>query len=237
YIRPPMPPSEPDRDEPPAARRSAPTTIAPPQKSARPDPVRRPRPPAQPAAIAEDSVTVNADSQTALAVESMPVPAPAPAVLAPTPSALTPTVPEVVTPPAAAAASVTAADSLSPARPPAGVSPPVPHPVDPGPEIRSVIADYAVAIESKSLPRLQQVYPAMTGPQQKGWEQFFQLVRDVKARLSVARLDTARGRADAQVTGTYTYLNTSTGRSESQPVSFRALFENQGGRWRLTQVR
>jgi hypothetical protein len=77
----------------------------------------------------------------------------------------------------------------------------------------------------------------MTSVQQRGWEQFFQLVRDVKARLSVARLDTAGAVANVQVTGTYTYLNTSTGRTESQPVSFRAIFEHQGGRWRMAQVR
>ena len=77
----------------------------------------------------------------------------------------------------------------------------------------------------------------MTGLQQTGWEQFFQLVRDVKALLSVARLDAAGGTADAQITGTYTYLNTSSGRTESQPVSFHATFRNEGGRWRISQVR
>ena len=67
----------------------------------------------------------------------------------------------------------------------------------------------------------------MTGVQQRGWEQFFQLVRDVKARLSVARLDVSGGTADAQITGTYTYLNTSTGRTESQPVSFHAILQKR----------
>jgi hypothetical protein len=71
--------------------------------------------------------------------------------------------------------------------------------------------------------------------QQRGWEQFFQLVRDVKADLSVAQLDRSNG--TAQITGTYTYLNTSTGRSERQPVSFHASFRNQDGQWRITQVR
>jgi hypothetical protein len=112
-----------------------------------------------------------------------------------------------------------------------------PRPTDPAPEVRSLIADYAAAVESNSLAALQRVYPGMTAMQQRGWEQFFQLVRDVKAQLSVARLDTAGGVANAQVTGTYTYLNTSTGRTESQPVSFRATFEHQGGRWRMAQVR
>jgi hypothetical protein len=77
----------------------------------------------------------------------------------------------------------------------------------------------------------------MTGVQQRGWEQFFQLVRDVKAQLSLARLDASHGTAEAQITGTYTYLNTSSGRTESQPVSFHASFKNESGRWRISQVR
>ena len=77
----------------------------------------------------------------------------------------------------------------------------------------------------------------MTPVQQRGWEQFFQLVRDVKARLSVTQLNVTGGSADAQVTGTYDYLNTSTGRAETQPVSFRATFKNDSGRWRISQVR
>jgi hypothetical protein len=60
-------------------------------------------------------------------------------------------------------------------------------------------------------------------------------VRDVKADLSVAQLDRANGMA--RITGTYTYLNTSTGRAERQPVSFRASFRNQGGQWRIREVR
>jgi hypothetical protein len=77
----------------------------------------------------------------------------------------------------------------------------------------------------------------MTPMQERGWEQFFQLVRDLKAHLSVARLDRSSGTVDAQITGTYAYHNTSTGRAESQPVSFQASFSNQGGRWRISEVR
>ena len=50
----------------------------------------------------------------------------------------------------------------------------------------------------------------MTPLQQRGWEQFFQLVRDIKAELAVSRLDVTDASADAQVGGSYTYLNTST---------------------------
>ena len=99
------------------------------------------------------------------------------------------------------------------------------------------MAAYAGAIEAKNLADLQRVYPGMTPLQQRGWEQFFQLVRDVKAQLSIAKLDVSGGSADAQITGTYNYLNTSTGRAETQPVSFRASMRNDSGRWRISQVR
>jgi hypothetical protein len=115
--------------------------------------------------------------------------------------------------------------------------PPAPRAADPGAEIRRVVAEYGGAIESESLADLQRVYPGMTPVQQRGWEQFFQLVRDVKTQLSVGRLDVSSGTADALITGTYTYLNTSTGRAESQPVSFHASFRQEGGRWRMRQVR
>jgi hypothetical protein len=110
-------------------------------------------------------------------------------------------------------------------------------PADPRPEIGGVIGEYARAIEAKSLADLRRVYPSMTDVQQRGWEQFFQVVRDVKADLSMSRLDVSNGTADAQITGTYTYLNTSTGTTERQPVSFRATLKRDAGRWRMSQVR
>jgi serine/threonine protein kinase len=112
-----------------------------------------------------------------------------------------------------------------------------PRPVDPRPEIRGLIAQYAGAVESQSLSDLQRVYPGMTPVQQRGWEQFFQLVRDVKAQLDVDRLDVTDSKAQAQVRGTYTYLNTSTQRSERQPVSFSALLRREGGRWSIVEIR
>jgi hypothetical protein len=135
--------------------------------------------------------------------------------------------------------SVAVAESAPLPPPPSKVSAPAPapKPADPAPEIRSVVAEYADAVEARSLADLQRVYPGMTGVQQRGWEQFFQLVRDVKAELSVARLDVSGGTADAQITGTYNYRNTSTGRAETQPVSFRASLKNEAGRWRISQVR
>lgn len=99
------------------------------------------------------------------------------------------------------------------------------------------MGQYAAAIEAQNLIGLQRVYPGMTGVQQRGWEQFFQLVRNIDAELGVTGLVLSNGGAESQVTGTYSYLNTSTGRTERQPVSFHATFRRQAGRWQISQVR
>ena len=205
----PEPPAQPAPAEPPAARRSAITGDAPSSKKARRDQARS-QTPKPPAPIARETLIPEPAAEPPPAMESVP------------------------SPPAAAAPPV-----VAPPAPPSPVTAPTPAPraADLGPEIRSVIAEYAGAIESKSLTDLQRVYPGMTPVQQRGWQQFFQLVREVKARLSVGQLHVSGGSADAQVTGTYTYLNTSTGRAESQPVSFHAFFQNESGKWRISQVR
>jgi ketosteroid isomerase-like protein len=110
-------------------------------------------------------------------------------------------------------------------------------PADPRAEIRAVIGAYASAVESQNIDNIKRVYPGMTGAQQHGWEQFFQTVRDVKAQLSVAQADVANGTAEAQVTGTYSYLNSSTRTTERIPISFHATLRREPGGWRISQVR
>ena len=153
-------------------------------------------------------------------VDSTPAQTAAPAAPAPSPPATSPPAPSPPAPP-----------SPEPSRPAPE------RPIDVRPAILGVVSGYARAIESKSLRDLQRVYPGMTGMQQRGWEQFFQLVREVKAELSAQQLSVAGEAAEAQVTGTYVYLNTSTGRQERQPVSFHASFRRQDGVWRIVQVR
>jgi hypothetical protein len=117
-------------------------------------------------------------------------------------------------------------------------APPVAQPApDPQPEIRAVLADYASAVESQNVTNIRRVYPGMTAVQQRNWEQFFETVRDVKAHLSVASLDVSNGTAEAQMTGTYTYLNSSTRLSEQQPTAFHVSLRLERGAWRISQVR
>ncbi len=117
-------------------------------------------------------------------------------------------------------------------------APPIPQPApDPQPEIRGVLAEYASAVESQSIANIRRVYPGMTAGQQRNWEQFFQTVRDVKAQLSLASLDVSNGTAEAQMTGTYTYLNSSTRLTEQQPTAFHVSLRLERGAWRISQVR
>ena len=139
-------------------------------------------------------------------------------------------------PPDSAAESAQAPPSkLAP--PPPAPPPPAAPPPDPRPEIRDALASYAGAIESQSIDNIRRVYPGMTAAQQRGWEQFFQTVREVKAQLSVASLDVGDGTAEAQMTGTYTYLNSSTRRTEQQPVAFHVTLRREAAGWRISQVR
>ena len=187
-------------------------------------PTRSPPPPAAavPAPTTGPTARIHPDSIAAASMESLPhvrAAEPAPESAAPAPA----------TPPARAPAR-----SAAPAPPPA---PPPATAVDPRPAIQGAVAEYAAAVEAQSLSSLRAVYPMMTAAQAQDWEQFFKLVRDVKAQLAISRLEVANGTAEAQVSGTYTYLNTSTQRAERQPVSFRATFRRDGERWRVLQIR
>jgi hypothetical protein len=92
-------------------------------------------------------------------------------------------------------------------------------------------------VESQNVDNIRRIYPGMTAAQQRGWDQFFHMVRDVKAQLSVANLDISNGVAEAQMTGSYTYLNSSTRQTEQRPVAFHVSLRREPAGWRITQVR
>jgi len=149
----------------------------------------------------------------------------------PAPAAVPPAPPETVTHHPAPTGVAPAA--LPPPPPPAVPQPPA----DPAPDIRNIVAAYGSAIESQNVDNIRRLYPGLTAAQERGWDQFFQTVRDVKAQLSVANLDVTNGAAEAQVTGLYSYLNSSTHQTEKQPVAFHMSLRKEGGSWRITQVR
>ena len=199
---------------------SSPPVAAPPAVSESTGPAARP----VPATAARDSIAAatrraNVTRHPGLQIERVPFKPPPPDTMV-TPRRETTAVapPAVVVPPA--------------------VTPPVTSPApDPRPDIRAALAEYAAAIESQSLGSIRRVYPAMSAAQQRGWEQFFGAVRDVKAALSLSQLDVQGGTADAQAVGSYTYLNTSTRRTEQRPASFHVAFRRDAAGWRIAEIR
>lgn len=213
-------------------RRGAPTAEAPSRVT--------PPAPSATAAAPHTKVTANQDSlsQTPAAPAVTPVPPSPPAPPKPAASESAGAHPAAdVAPHPAAVPSPPPPPATSPAGPRAAPPPPPTPPADARAEIRGVISAYAGAVESQNIDNIKRVYPGMSAEQQRAWEQFFQTVRDVKAQLTVAQLDLPNGTAEAQVTGTYTYLNTSTRNTEHVPVSFHATLRREGGGWRISQVR
>jgi tRNA A-37 threonylcarbamoyl transferase component Bud32 len=170
-----------------------------------------------------------------------PGPAPSPAALpaAPRESAAT-TAPPAGTSPTLAPAAGGAPSAAPSAPPPPHAAPPPPAPApaaDARSDIRTTVARYADAINSRDVANIRRVYPAMSAAQQRAWEQFFGTVRDVRAELSLAQLKLGDGTAEAQITGTYTYMNVSTGSRETQPVGFHASFRRDAAGWLISAVR
>jgi serine/threonine-protein kinase len=103
-------------------------------------------------------------------------------------------------------------------------------------EIAEVIADYARAIGSRDVAAVRRAYPSMTADQQRGFEQFFQSVRALRADFTVSDLDVVDSTADARVSGAYEFVGND-GRTERQPIAFRATLRRHGATWKLMAVR
>jgi serine/threonine protein kinase len=163
--------------------------------------------------------------------ESVPAPAPRPG------GAAAPVVVSPPTSPAPAPAPTLSESAPPPARPTPAPAPTPAPPADPRPEIWRVVTDYAGAIESRDVGNIRRIYPGMTVGQERGWQQFFQVAREVKAQLDLNQLVTTGATANARITGSYTYLNSSTGSTEHQPVSFQAILKKTESGWRISEVR
>src|SRR2546422_8902975 len=87
---------------------------------------------------------------------------------------------------------------------------------------RSVIADYARALESRDLSEVRRAYPGLTPAQQQGWKDLFQSARKLKASLTVTAVKGVGPTAGAIVTGVYEDDNPRTRRAERAPGAFRA---------------
>jgi eukaryotic-like serine/threonine-protein kinase len=134
---------------------------------------------------------------------------------------------QIPAPPAAAAAAATvqAAPETTPPAPSAATAA----------DLAPVIESYARAIESRDVSAIRRVYPALTSEQQRGFEQFFQSARKLNVTFSVTNVEGTGPSADARVTGSYVY-ESSSGKTERQPVSFAATLRRDGGAWRLVSL-
>jgi len=77
-------------------------------------------------------------------------------------------------------------------RPVVAAPPPLPpslRPADPRVQIETTIAAYARALESRDAGQVRRVYPGLSASQQRGWEDFFKAVRNLKADLRVTTVD------------------------------------------------
>ena len=103
--------------------------------------------------------------------------------------------------------------------------------------IGAVIESYGRAIEARDIAAIRELYPDITAAQQRDWQQFFSAVQNIKVSFSIAQLDITGAAAEARVTGTYRYENTSTRRLEEQPVRFLASLQRDATAWRLTAIK
>ncbi|HEV2670065.1 MAG TPA: protein kinase [Gemmatimonadales bacterium] len=110
-------------------------------------------------------------------------------------------------------------------------------PADPRVQIEATMAAYARALESRDTGQVRRVYPGLSASQQRGWEDFFRSVRNLKANLRVTTVNVQGEAADAVVDGVYEFDNATTGRVERRPVTFHASFVSDSAGWRLSAIR
>ena len=102
--------------------------------------------------------------------------------------------------------------------------------------IAAVVAEYARAIEARDLAAIRSVYPTISEQQQRGFQQFFQSVRSITARLTASPPQGDGNTATARVSGAYDYVDAA-GKPQRQAVSFTATFRRDGTRWRIVSTR
>jgi hypothetical protein len=130
------------------------------------------------------------------------------------------------------------APDTAPSPPPARQARPAPPapPPDPAPEIDALFADYAAAIEARSLPAIRRTYPGLQPGQARDWEQFFKAVSKIDVELRVTRLAVTGSTAVAGLDGVYLFDNPSTHRLQREDVRFVARLRREPGGWRIESV-
>jgi hypothetical protein len=110
-------------------------------------------------------------------------------------------------------------------------------PADPSPIIRALFANYAAAIETRSVDAVRQAYPGLSDQQARDWEQFFRAVDAVKVRLEMTRLDVRGDSGQAELAGVYVFQDPGTHRTREDSVSLHSSVRRDGKGWRIEAVR
>jgi eukaryotic-like serine/threonine-protein kinase len=103
-------------------------------------------------------------------------------------------------------------------------------------DIAALVTAYARAIESRDLALVRAAYPAITGEQQRRFQQFFESVRTLRVTLSAERVEPGDATATATIAGAYEYTGRDGARAR-QPVTFQATFRREDAGWRIVSVR
>src|SRR5688572_964829 len=143
--------------------------------------------------------------------------------------------------PWSSATAAAAARRPEPPAPPARAAGDPPAPVapaaDPRPAIEAAVAEYATAIESRSTARIRRANPGLTDAQEQDWRQFFDAVGAIQVTLGITQLQVTDDVAEAALAGTYVFENSTTRRTERQPVAIRMSLRRVSGTWRVTGIR
>ena len=188
-------------------------------------------------AAAELSVAIavwrNAPAAPAVVPELKPPPVTAPEP--PSPAAANgPTAGANSAPKAANGAPAAPVAPAAPATTPAAPQPPA----DPSPKVRALFAEYAGAIETRSVPAIRQVYPGLTDKQASDWTQFFKAVSEVKVGLQVTRLDVRGDVGEVDLAGVYVFTDPGTRRMREDSVSLHSTVRRDArGGWHIESVR
>jgi serine/threonine-protein kinase len=117
---------------------------------------------------------------------------------------------------------------------------PADKPAEPDPRstdtaaISSTVARLERALESRQIARVRDVYRALTPKEERTWQDFFNVARDLEMSLSIHELQTFDDTAQAVVRGSYTFV-TSSG-EQRVPIEFPAAFAREGTAWRILHL-
>jgi hypothetical protein len=87
-------------------------------------------------------------------------------------------------------------------------------------------------MQARDINAVKRVAPGLGSQALRDWQDFFDAVRNLRVSLLVKRVELSGQTAQADVSGTYDYVQR--GKSVSQLVSFRASLERGRDGWRIT---